>query len=118
VRELKGLDDWAECLDATKSEPVFVFKHSTACPISWSAHERVLNFLDSNQGDCPEFYLVEVIEARPVSNAIAKDVSVHHKSPQLILVQDGKAMWSASHGRIREDAICEAINTFATAAKD
>lgn len=112
------MEDLGECLTVTRSGPVFIFKHSTACPISWSAHERVINFLESRDADCPEFYLVNVIEARPISNALAREVSLRHQSPQLILVQDGKAVWSATHGRIRGDTIQEAIENFVAATKE
>ena len=45
----------------------------------------------------PEVRMVKVIESRPVSNAIAEALGVEHKSPQLILVRERKALWSTSH---------------------
>jgi bacillithiol system protein YtxJ len=57
----------------------------------------------------PPVFLVKVIESRPVSNAVAERLGVEHKSPQLILLLDGAARWSASHYEITVDRIREAV---------
>ena len=54
--------------------------------------------------------LVKVIEDRQVSNQIADQLQLQHKSPQLILLQDGAVKWSASHYGIYADAIQNAVS--------
>jgi bacillithiol system protein YtxJ len=57
----------------------------------------------------PLVYVVKVIEARPVSNAVAERLNVQHQSPQIILVRGGAAVWSASHFNITAESMNEAL---------
>ena len=107
--ELKTIDDWEACVEASKLGPVLVLKHSTACPTSSAGYREVLRYEKDRDGDTPPIYLVKVIESRPVSNAIAQQLGVTHQSPQLILVQNGKAFWDASHYGIQASTIAEAV---------
>lgn len=110
VKELTTVEQFDACLADASAGLVFIFKHSTACPISAGAHAKVVKYIDEAQGsDLPPFYLVKVIESRPLSNEIAERLAVVHKSPQLILVADGKAVWSASHHGIHGEAISQAL---------
>ena len=109
VKELLSIEDIGGVLAESAETPVFVFKHSTTCPISAAAHRRVVQYLENREtGDSP-FYLIKVIESRPVSNALAEELGVKHQSPQLILIRDGKAVWDASHGAISAQAIEQAL---------
>lgn len=105
MKEIQTADELAAALEASNSEPVFLFKHSTTCPISAGAFRRVGDYLDKAGDDAATIYLVKVIESRPVSNQIAADVGVEHQSPQMILVREGRACWDASHGAIGGRAI-------------
>jgi bacillithiol system protein YtxJ len=53
--------------------------------------------------------MVKVIENRGVSNAVAERLGVEHQSPQMILVKDGQALWSASHHGIHAEKLREGI---------
>ena len=107
MQEITTQEEWNTL---TKSEhPFFIFKHSTTCPISSSARIRVESFLTQQDSEQPPFYLVKVIESRPLSNAIAQQLNVTHQSPQLILVSNGQALWDASHHWITQESISEAI---------
>ncbi|MFO7974251.1 MAG: bacillithiol system redox-active protein YtxJ [Candidatus Hydrogenedentota bacterium] len=109
MKELKTKQDWETCLEASGKKPVFVFKHSTDCPISSAAHERVSEYDHKTNGEKPAIYIVKVIENRPVSNQIAKDLGVQHRSPQIILVKDKAPVWSASHHSIRGERMQKAF---------
>jgi bacillithiol system protein YtxJ len=110
VNEISSAEELQRTLDASEQKPLFIFKHSTACPISAGARDKVNTFISrSNGGDMPTFYVVKVIESRPVSNQIEADLGVRHQSPQLILVKGRKAVWSASHYGIDNERIAEAI---------
>lgn len=112
VTELKSTEEMEQALDASKDAPIFIFKHSTACPISAGAAARVNKFLEANgEEGLPKFYFVKVIESRPVSNAIAEKLGVQHESPQIILVEKGKAVWNTSHQDITAETITKAVKT-------
>ena len=100
-----------KALEASRTRPVFLFKHSTTCPVSSAAYREVDGYLKGESGvDQPEVYLVKVIESRPVSNAIATLTGITHQSPQLILVDAEKAVWDASHYGISGDSMARAAS--------
>jgi len=100
LNEITSENEWQEVVEKSKEEPVFVFKHSTACPISAGAHRQVTRY----EGGRPVF-MVKVIESRPISTKIAESTGVPHASPQLILLKDGAPAWNTSHGNITADAM-------------
>jgi bacillithiol system protein YtxJ len=104
MTEITTPEDWNRLIAESHDHALFVFKHSTTCPISFAAHHRVTAHWNGRTG-LPPIYLVKVIESRPLSNAIAAETGVTHQSPQLLLVREGKAAWNASHGNITADAI-------------
>lgn len=109
MQPLSTIEAWNACLQESNLRPVLVFKHSTACPISAEAYRQVSRYTDSSGEADPPVYIVKVIEERPVSNQIAEDLGVQHKSPQLILVQNGEAKWTTSHYGVQADAIRSAV---------
>ncbi|MBI4559561.1 MAG: bacillithiol system redox-active protein YtxJ [Candidatus Hydrogenedentes bacterium] len=110
MKQLNSVEQFEAALVDSDAQRVFVFKHSTACPVSAVAYEQVQRYETAASSDSPPVYLVKVIEARPVSNEIAKRLAVTHQSPQLILVKGRKAVWSATHFGIQQRAIEEALN--------
>ena len=95
-------------LDLLNKESLFaVFKHSTRCSISSMAKNRLerewqLNF--------PIYYL-DLIQHRSISNLISSKSGVEHQSPQLIVFQNGKPIYDASHsGIVLDDLKEELIN--------
>ncbi|GMA64239.1 bacillithiol system redox-active protein YtxJ [Alicyclobacillus fastidiosus] len=104
-KEIAGLDDWLEVFDASANKPVLVFKHSTTCPISANAWKEFQSYLNGSPNDDTEFVMVKVIESRNVSNQIAHDLHVTHKSPQLILIRNKEAVFNTSHWSITQDNI-------------
>jgi monothiol bacilliredoxin len=106
---LNTAEDFATCLERSDREPIFLYKHSTACPISTAAHQRLTAYLSAAPPSTPPFHMVEVIESRPISNRIAEALSVRHQSPQLILVRGRRALWETSHGQITAESIAQAL---------
>jgi bacillithiol system protein YtxJ len=103
------MEDLQKALDKSGESPVFIFKHSTACPISARAAARVSQYAEEGKGKKPEIYWLKVIESRPVSNELAERVNVVHESPQMILLDKGKAIWNTSHADITAKTMDEAI---------
>lgn len=52
-----------------------------------------------------EFYLLDLLAYRNLSNDIAERFGVQHQSPQLIVIENGKAIRSVSHQSINKDVI-------------
>jgi len=94
-------------ITASELNPVFLFKHSTTCPISSAAYREVAGYAETD-GAVQSVYLIKVIESRPVSNAISARTGVAHQSPQLILLGSGDVLWSASHYEISKEKIVSA----------
>lgn len=74
--------------------PQVIFKHSTRCSISSMVLSR-LERSDSPEGS--DFYLLDLIQYRSVSNQIAEDFRVEHESPQVLLIKNGSCLYSESH---------------------
>ena len=109
MKELRTEQDWQACWEASGEKPVFIYKHSTACPISGAAYRRVSEYDAETNGQGSSIYIVNVIESRPLSNQIAEDLGVQHRSPQIILVKDKAPVWSASHHGVRGERMQEAF---------
>jgi bacillithiol system protein YtxJ len=109
IRQLTSLEQWEEAVQSTSKRPMLVFKHSTSCSVSAGAHDEYLHYVGDSSVPKVDFAIVHVIEDRPVSNAIAETLGVQHKSPQAILVEDGKPVWNESHWNITYDFLSEKL---------
>jgi bacillithiol system protein YtxJ len=76
-------------------KPVVIFKHSTRCSISKFA---LKNFEREYQAGVEvDFYYLDLIAHRAVSNAIAEKFNVVHQSPQILLIKNGVCVYHDSH---------------------
>jgi bacillithiol system protein YtxJ len=85
-----------------------IFKHSTICPISSAARDRFVAWLEATSPALP-IHEVLVVEDRPLSQQIAGDLDVEHQSPQAILIENGRALWHASHWAITKERLSAAV---------
>ena len=86
--------------------PQVIFKHSTTCSISKMAFSRF------ERADAPEgvdFYYLDLLNYRPISNAIAEVFQVHHESPQVLLIKNGECVYDESHYGIMMDELLEQV---------
>lgn len=90
--------------EESKTQPVVIFKHSTRCSISSMAKGR-LEREEEPQG--VKFYYLDLIAYRDISNKIAEVFSVHHESPQVLLIKDGECVYEESHNGISMEEIAE-----------
>ena len=65
---------------------------------------------DFSSKELTVFY-VDVIHARPTSRALGERLGVVHQSPQVILVDKGKAVYDTSHHMISVKALKEKLAT-------
>jgi len=93
-----------EIRNQSASGPIVIFKHSTRCSISSMA----LNRLERSEAPAGiQFYLLDLIRYRSVSNKIAEDFGVYHESPQVLVIRGGECVYDESHGSIHMADIAE-----------
>lgn len=82
-----------------------IFKHSTRCPISSMALNRLERFWDLDDQLVP--YYLDLIKHRDLSNEVARRLNIMHESPQIILLKNGEVMYHSSHNAINVEGIKE-----------
>ncbi len=84
-----------------------VFKDSLTCDLSqWAAHQ--MSKLVAQDADIT-LQRVDVRAQRPLSLAIESHFGVRHESPQILIIEDGKVVWHASHRALSVDRVRDAI---------
>lgn len=101
LTELTELDD---IIEASKSTPVLILKHSTRCSISIMAKRELDTNWDIETSDLNTYYL-DLLKYRPISNQIAEVFDIQHQSPQVLLIKDGVCVYSATHSDINARTI-------------
>jgi bacillithiol system protein YtxJ len=106
---IESEEEFNRAIDSFNEKPVVIFKHSTRCGISSAANRRLSSEFDLIKDDV-DFYYLDLIKYRSVSNLIADNLSVMHQSPQIILIQDKKAVFHSSHEGVSISAIHSALS--------
>lgn len=88
----------------SNARPQVIFKHSTRCSISSVAKSRLERSIQSDEVD---FYFLDLIKYRTISNKIAADFNVYHESPQVLLIKNGECTYDESHSGIDMEEIIE-----------
>ena len=106
---LENESQLASITEASFAVPQMLFKHSTRCSISrmaLSKTERNWNF--SNTQIQPHF--LDLLVHRNISNKIAELFSIEHQSPQMLLIKNGKCIFSSTHNDINPADINQFLN--------
>jgi bacillithiol system protein YtxJ len=93
-----------EIRERSTSRPQLIFKHSTRCSTSSLIKGRLER---ATQPETIDFYFLDLIRNRPVSNKIAEDYFVEHESPQVLLIRNGECVYDESHMGITMDDIID-----------
>lgn len=91
---------------ASANKPQVIFKHSTRCSISSMVLSRLER--ESVHTDA-DFYYLDLIAFRPISNEIAEKFHVHHESPQVLVIRNGECIYDESHMGITMDEIAQQV---------
>ena len=86
--------------------PQVIFKHSTRCSISSVALNRLERDTAPSNAN---FYYLDLIKYRSISNAIAEIFSVFHESPQILVIKNGECIYDESHQGISMNEIAEQV---------
>ncbi len=92
-----------ELFARSNQEPVLLFKHSSACPISARAYKEMEGVTATPVS------IVVVQKSRDLSREVEERTGVHHETPQALVIRNGRAVWNASHFDITADAVEHAV---------
>ena len=101
---LQNEDQLQEIVLNSDTKPQVIFKHSTRCSVSSMAKNRLDN---KNQPEGIDFYYLDLIQYRKISNRIAADFEITHQSPQILIIDHGKCVYDESHSGITMEDIVE-----------
>jgi bacillithiol system protein YtxJ len=92
--------DLSQIDEESKQSRILILKHSTRCSIS----SAVLNRLERNWSDVEmsniKPYFLDLLAYRSISNHIAEHYHIDHQSPQVLVIENGKCIYTESHGGI------------------
>jgi bacillithiol system protein YtxJ len=92
-----------EIIALSHEKTILIFKHSTRCSISKMALKEVEKGLINTKRVMG--YYLDLLNYRSISNEIATRYDIEHKSPQVLLIKDGKVHYTASHEMIDSEII-------------
>ena len=93
---------------ASQENPVLIFKHSTRCPISSMALNRIERSWKEEEMKTVSPYYLDLISLRNISSKTAEVFDVQHESPQVLLIDKGSCIYNASHMSISYEEIKKA----------
>lgn len=98
-KNLQSEEDLNAAIKESFDKKVAIFKHSTRCHISKTVLKNFEKEVESSDQQY-SYYFLDLIANRDLSNRIEEDLDVVHQSPQLIVLENGKAVKNASHQSI------------------
>ena len=108
IRDLSALD---QLFSASQVRAHILLLHDPSCPVSRRAY-RVMAQLPSAVS------IIDVTQGKTLSRAVEQCTGVRHESPQVLVLHRRQAIWAASHGRIKLEAISHALETTASGIED
>lgn len=84
-----------------------IFKYSSRCVSSDLAFRRL------QEKCCPstaDFYFLDILTYRPVSEKVTNFFHVHHESPQVLVISNGECIYEESNSNINADELLDEIN--------
>ncbi|WP_299178117.1 bacillithiol system redox-active protein YtxJ [uncultured Chryseobacterium sp.] len=92
-------EELQQAIENSYQNKTAIFKHSTSCFISKTILKNFEKEIENiNEADQKiTFYYLDLLKYRSVSNKIAEMFEIRHESPQLIIIENGKAIGDASH---------------------
>ncbi|MEL7020203.1 MAG: bacillithiol system redox-active protein YtxJ [Bacteroidota bacterium] len=103
-KDLTSAQQLQQIVETSKTIPVLIFKHSTSCSISQMAKFRLESDWKFQDEQVVPYYL-DLLAHRDISNQVAEDFSVHHESPQVLVIKNGECTYETSHLDITVDEI-------------
>jgi|SRR3954469_14585873 bacillithiol system protein YtxJ len=91
---LTGIEQLTAIIEKSYKTPQVLFKHSTRCSVSGIVLKRM-----EKAGITPDadFYFIDLLSFRKISDKIAECFDVYHESPQVLLIKNGECIYDESH---------------------
>lgn len=109
IKSWKNLDTVEKIdviIENSKHKLQIIFKHSKTCGISQSAYDKLESGFALLEGKV-DFHYLDLLSYRSVSNEVAEKTGVLHQSPQIILLENGKVVYTVTHLAISPKKIVE-----------
>ena len=107
--ELHTIDEWHDAISRNASAPhgMVILKFSPRCPISRSVEREFDAWCRGIADEAGVLCIkVDVVNSRPLSQHLAKELDVRHESPQAIwLTPEHTVRWHASHYSVTQQAL-------------
>ena len=103
--QIKAAEQLEEIKKESAERKVLIFKHSTRCTISRASLDRLERKWDDQEMADVKAYFLDLLNFREISGLIAQQFNVEHESPQILLINNGKAILDQSHFSIDYDQI-------------
>jgi bacillithiol system protein YtxJ len=107
--ELTSIEQLDDIKKESADHAVAILKHSTRCGISRMVLKQFESDYKEEYNDV-KLYFLDLLNNRDVSNEIAARFGVHHESPQLIILRDGKVVHHSSHQSIQAETLENHLN--------
>ncbi|MEP7318244.1 MAG: bacillithiol system redox-active protein YtxJ [Panacibacter sp.] len=104
---LTQTEQFVNILEQSYKKPQVLFKHSSRCSVSSVALQRMEKSSTIPNAD---FYFLDLIRFRNISDKIAHDLNVYHESPQILLIINGECIYDESHLGIDMRELSEQIS--------
>ena len=99
-QQLKTREDLERAYQLSGERPVLIYKHSNRCHICTMALGRIERAWEPADDQRLAPFFLDVIGSREVSDLVAVRTGVTHQSPQVLVIRDGKCVYSESHSGI------------------
>jgi len=105
---LENTDQLEQAIKDSYNKPVVLFKHSVTCGISSRAKYMLEDGWEFSTDDF-DFYYLDLLSFRGISNSIAEKFKVTHQSPQILVIKNGESIFDMSHHRISAASLSGAL---------
>ncbi|MDH3253834.1 MAG: bacillithiol system redox-active protein YtxJ [Acidobacteriota bacterium] len=114
LSKITTLEELDRFLAESNERPIWLLKHSLACPLSTEGLREFQRFAAS-AADAGSFAVVEVQNARAISDELARRTEIRHETPQAIMFVHGRPRWHGSHWAITCEALGRATREIGSA---
>jgi bacillithiol system protein YtxJ len=106
--QLSEPEELSLLLQKSDERPQVIYKHSTRCGVSAMALSN-LHQVSPELAAKADFYFLNVISHRWLSQHVAEQLQVRHESPQLLIIQNGDLVWNGSHYQVSAGVLSEIL---------
>jgi bacillithiol system protein YtxJ len=107
-KTIESRDQIEEIIQASRTTPVVIYKHSNRCGASLFVRSRLEK--QWKNGCEVDFYFLDLVSYRDVSNEVADRFGVRHESPQILLIRNGRSVFDTSHSGVSAKALKKALD--------